>query len=336
MRSYLRALYKKFDVFREIRANPRSCSCASVRSPISPKPSTDMNSSTRADATCRGSQPVPTSTCGSAASCGNTRCATIPPSVSAIALLCYAKMRAVAARATCTTPFGSGDLVEVSLPRNNFPLDATAERHLLIAGGIGIAPMISMIAELRRRRVDFRLHYCTRSVARTAFHDDLASLAAEGRVRFHHDSGDPTLGLDIAAALRDRPPGTHLYYCGPANMMAAAAEAANEWPAGTTHSEYFTAPPAEQVVEDQPFRVRLAKRGVEYQVGVGETIVSVLRSNGIIVPTSCQLGYCGACLTRYLEGEPDHRDQVVRDYGRERYVLICCARSRTPVLHLDL
>ena len=114
-----------------------------------------------------------------------------------------------------------GDLVEVSLPRNNFPLDATAERHLLIAGGIGIAPMISMIAELRRRRVDFRLHYCTRSVARTAFHDDLASLAAEGRVRFHHDSGDPTLGLDIAAALRDRPPGTHLYYCGPANMMAA-------------------------------------------------------------------------------------------------------------------
>ena len=114
-----------------------------------------------------------------------------------------------------------GDLVEVSLPRNNFPLDATAERHLLIAGGIGIAPIISMIAELRRRRVDFRLHYCTRSVARTAFHDDLASLAAEGRVRFHHDSGDPTLGLDIAAALRDRPPGTHLYYCGPANMMAA-------------------------------------------------------------------------------------------------------------------
>ena len=229
-----------------------------------------------------------------------------------------------------------GDLVEVSPPRNNFPLDATAERHLLIAGGIGIAPIIAMLAELQRRRVDFRLHYCARSAARTPFHHDLAPLAAEGRVRFHHDGGDPARGLDIGAALRDPRPGTHLYYCGPASLMAAAAEAAKEWPTGSTHCEYFTAPPAGQVVEDQPFRVRLAKRGVEYQIPVGETIVHVLRRNGIVVPTSCQLGYCGACLTRYLEGEPDHRDQVVRDYGRERYVLICCARSRTPVLHLDL
>jgi ferredoxin-NADP reductase len=229
-----------------------------------------------------------------------------------------------------------GDLVEVSLPRNSFPLDAAAERHLLIAGGIGIAPIMSMIAELRRRRVDFRLHYCTRSAARTAFHDDLALYAAAGRVFFHHDSGDPTRGLDIAAALRDPSPGTHLYYCGPASLMAAAAKAAKEWPAGTTHCEYFTVSPPGRIVEDQPFRVRLAKRGVEYQVPIGETIVGVLRRHGIAVPTLCQLGYCGACLTRYLEGEPAHRDQVARDYGRERFVLICCARSRSPVLHLDL
>jgi len=229
-----------------------------------------------------------------------------------------------------------GDLVEVSLPRNNFPLDAAAERHLLIAGGIGIAPIMSMVAELRGRRADFQLHYCARSPERTAFRDDLAPLASEGRVRFHHDGGDPARGLDIAAALRDPPPGTHLYYCGPASLMAAAAEAAAEWPAGTVHCEYFTAPPAGSVVEDQPFRVKLARRGVEYEVQVGETIVGVLRRHGIAVPTSCELGYCGACVTRYLEGEPDHRDQVLREYGRDRYVLICCARSKTPVLNLDL
>jgi len=229
-----------------------------------------------------------------------------------------------------------GDLLEVSMPRNNFPLDAAAERHLLIAGGIGIAPIMSMIAELRRRRADFQVHYCTRSAARTAFRDDLAPLATEGRVCFHHDGGDPARGLDIAAALRDPAPGTHLYYCGPASLMAAAAEAAKEWPAGTLHYEYFTARPPVGVAEDQPFRVRLAKRGVEYEVAVGETIVSVLRRHGIPVPTSCELGYCGACLTRYLDGEPDHRDQVLREYGRGRYVLICCARSKTPVLHLDL
>ena len=229
-----------------------------------------------------------------------------------------------------------GDLIEVSMPRNNFPLGAAAERHLLIAGGIGIAPIMSMVAELRRRRAGFALHYCARSAARTAFREDLAPLVADGRVQFHYDGGDPARGFDIAAALRNPPPETHLYYCGPAGLMAAVAAAAKEWPVGTVHCEYFTAPPAASVAEDHPFRVRLAKRGVEYDIPVGETIVGVLRRHGITVPTSCQLGYCGACVTRYLEGEPDHRDQVLREFGRERYVLICCARSKTPVLHLDL
>ena len=229
-----------------------------------------------------------------------------------------------------------GDLLEVSMPRNNFPLGPSAERHLLIAGGIGIAPLMSMVAELRRRRADFQLHYCARSAARTAFRDDLAALAAEGRVHFHYDGGDPAQGLDVKAALRDPAPGTHLYYCGPMGLMLAATAAAHEWPIGTVHYEYFAAPLAASAVEDRPFRVRLARRGVEYEVPIGETIVDVLRRHGITVPTSCQLGYCGACVTRYLEGEPDHRDQVLREYGREHYVLICCARSKTPVLRLDL
>jgi ferredoxin-NADP reductase len=230
----------------------------------------------------------------------------------------------------------AGDLVEVSMPRNNFPLEAAVERHLLIAGGIGIAPIMSMIAELRRRRADFQLHYCTRSAARTAFRDDLATIAADGRIHFHYDGGDPARGLDIRAVLPDPSQGTHLYYCGPAGLMAATAEATKGWPAGTVHCEYFTAPPAASVVEEKPFRVRLAKRGVEYEIPVGQTITGVLRRHGIAVPTSCELGYCGACVTRYLGGEPDHRDQVLREYGRGRFVLICCARSKTPVLDLDL
>jgi ferredoxin-NADP reductase len=222
------------------------------------------------------------------------------------------------------------------MPRNNFPLESATERQLLIAGGIGIAPIMSMIAELQRRRADFQLHYCTRSVGRTAFRDDLALIAADGRVHFHYDGGDPARGLDIGALLRDPQRGTHLYYCGPAGLMTAAAEAAKGWPAGTVHYEYFTAPPAASVVEEKPFRVRLAKRGVEYEIPVGQTITGVLRRHGITVPTSCELGYCGACVTPYLRGEPDHRDQVLREYGRGRFVLICCARSKTPVLDLDL
>ena len=229
----------------------------------------------------------------------------------------------------------AGDLVDVSLPRNNFPLAPGAERYLLIAGGIGITPIMSMVAELRRQRADFQLHYCTRSPERTAFLDDLGLLAARGRVHFHYDGGDPARGLDIAATLRDPPPGTHLYYCGPAPLMVAASEATKAWPAGAVHCEYFTAP-AIGFEEDQPFRVRLARSGVEYDVPAGETIVDVLRSHGIAVRTSCELGYCGTCLTRYVGGEPDHRDQTLEARDRERYVLICCARSKSPVLELDL
>jgi vanillate O-demethylase ferredoxin subunit len=132
-----------------------------------------------------------------------------------------------------------GDTVEVSLPRNHFPLAADAERHLFLVGGIGITPIMAMLAELKRRRADFRLHYCTRSPERTAFREELDLLAAMGRVVFHHDGGDPEKGLDIAALLRDPPPGTHLYYCGPAGMMAAAAPASAPRPAGPVQCEYF-------------------------------------------------------------------------------------------------
>jgi vanillate O-demethylase ferredoxin subunit len=78
------------------------------------------------------------------------------------------------------------------------------------------------------------------------------------------------------------------------------------------------------------------RAGAECEVPVGQTIVDVLRRHGVAVRTSCELGYCGACLTPYLAGEPDHRDQVLDENGRRRYVLICCARAKTPILELDL
>ena len=232
-----------------------------------------------------------------------------------------------------------GDLVEVSLPRNHFPLVDGAERHLLLAGGIGITPIMAMIAELRRRRAEFRLHYCTRAPEKTAFRDELDLLAAMGRVVFHHDGGDPAKGLDIAALLREQPAGMHLYYCGPAGMMAAAAAASAHWTPGSVHCEYFSGPraaPAARLDDDRPFRVRLARSGGEYDVPAGETIINALRRNGVETRTSCELGYCGACLTRYLAGEPDHRDPILGDKARETHLLICCSRSKSPVLVLDL
>src|SRR5262249_6379922 len=119
-----------------------------------------------------------------------------------------------------------------------------AERHLMIAGGIGITPIMAMIAELRRRRAEFRLHYCTRSPEETAFLDDLAVLAAQGFVQFHHDGGDPTKGLDLAATLRECRPAPPLYTGAPAGMMAAATAASAHWPPATVHCEYFAGPNA--------------------------------------------------------------------------------------------
>jgi vanillate O-demethylase ferredoxin subunit len=229
-----------------------------------------------------------------------------------------------------------GDLVEVSMPRNSFRLDPAGARHHLIAGGIGIAPIMSMISELQRRHAEFEVDYCTRSPQRTAFRRELAPLAAEGRLRFHHDGGDPGNGLDLGGVLREPRRGTHLYYCGPASLMATAGRATAEWPAGTVHCEYFSGAAERTAAPEHPFRIRLARSGGEYEVPVGETIVDVLRRHGIAPTTSCELGYCGACLTPYLAGEPDHRDQVLEDNGRRRYVLICCSRSKSPVLELDL
>ncbi len=222
-----------------------------------------------------------------------------------------------------------GDTVEVSPPRNHFPLSETAERHLLLAGGIGIPPIIAMIAELKRRRADFRLYYCTRAPEKTAFREEL----------FHYDGGDPAKALDIAALLHDPQPGTHLYYCGPAGMMAAAAAASARWLPGTVHCEYFSGPtaaPPARLQEERPFRVRLARSGGEYEVAPGEAIIDVLHRHGVETRTSCELGYCGACLTRYVAGEPDHRDQILGEVARKTHMLICCSRATSDELVLDL
>jgi ferredoxin-NADP reductase len=159
---------------------------------------------------------------------------------------CVAVLREPEGRGSCQwhDAVRVGDIITASPPRNNFPLDPAAQRYLLIAGGIGITPIMAMVAELRRRRADFLLHYCTRSREETAFLEDLAVLAAMGRVIFHHDGGDPAQGLDIAAILRDCRPRTQLYYCGPAGMMAATEAASKHWPPEAVHCEYFTGPKA--------------------------------------------------------------------------------------------
>ena len=242
-----------------------------------------------------------------------------------------------------------GRILTISEPRNNFPLRPEARRHLLLAGGIGITPMLSMIHHLRRAGAEFVLHYCTRSPERTAFAEQLAPLVEDGRACIHWDGGDPSRGLDLAGTLRDYREGTHLYYCGPRGFMAAVAAASAHWPPGTTHCEYFTAPAGESAAAPDAgasgdmdgaigvgFQVRVARSGQTFDVPNDKSIVQVLREHGIDVPTSCESGLCGTCRTRYLEGQPEHRDYILDEKEKESEVLICCARSKSPLLVLDL
>jgi ferredoxin-NADP reductase len=251
-----------------------------------------------------------------------------------IAVLCERDKRGVSQQLHHTLK--AGDPVEVSTPRNNFPLDQDAARHVLIAGGIGIAPIMAMIAELRRRRADFMLYYCARSPETTAFREELDLLAAQGRVHFHYDGGDRLRSLDVAGLLREPSHGTHVYHCGPAPLMAAVAQATSRWPSGTVHCEYFTGPSDIDFGEDRPFRIKLAKSGFDLEVPIGATIADVLRRHGVAIRTSCELGYCGACLAPYLGGEPEHRDQILSVKDRERYLVTCCSRAKSAVLELDL
>jgi vanillate O-demethylase ferredoxin subunit len=233
-----------------------------------------------------------------------------------------------------------GQSVTLGAPRNFFPLARDARRHLLIAGGIGVTPMLAMTAQLQSQQSEFFLHYCTRSPERTAFRERVEALADAGRAAIHHDGGEPSRGLDLAALLRQHEAGTHVYYCGPAGFMQAAGAAAAHWPPGSVHAEHFTAPVAGAAPPPQApssaFRIRLARSGLDLEVPADKSIVDVLREHDVFIETSCTQGYCGTCLTRYVAGEPEHRDTVLDDDDRKVFVLVCCARARTPTLELDL
>jgi vanillate O-demethylase ferredoxin subunit len=233
----------------------------------------------------------------------------------------------------------AGDLLKVSAPRNNFSLAPGAKKHLLIAGGIGITPMMAMLEQLQSTGEHFLLHYCTRSPERTAFRERLAPLVQAGHAVHHYDHGDPANGLAIAELLRTREEGTHLYYCGPQGMMAAVEKAAAHWPAGTVHCEYFAAPPlapSDQAQAAGEFRIRLASTGQTLAVAADKSILETLREAGIPCESSCEAGVCGTCRTRYLEGSPEHCDFVLDESEKEEYLLICCSRSNSELLVLDL
>lgn len=231
-----------------------------------------------------------------------------------------------------------GDRLWISQPRNHFALTPEPGPSLLLAGGIGVTPLLAMAEQLHRAGSDFVLHYCNRTRDRMAFGDRLRSSGYADRVRLHIDD-ESVVSFDFDAALACARQDAHLYVCGPAGFIAAAVAAADRagWTDARVHTEFFAPLPA-LPGDDAPFDVKLARSGRIVHVPPGQSIVSVLFEHGIEVPISCEQGICGTCVTRVLGGIPDHRDQCLTNREREANdrLTACCSRSKSEVLTLDL
>lgn len=233
----------------------------------------------------------------------------------------------------------AGDRLVVSAPRNNFALVADARHHLLLAGGIGITPLLCMARHLLASGASFQLIYFSRSIAHTAFHDVLSSPEFRGRVTFHYALEPDQVRAYLRKLLWARPTGGHLYLCGPrAFMDLVETTAAPTWAPDAVHLEYFAADPAALAGPSAGFVVKLARHGGEFVVPEERTIIEVLAEHGVIVDTSCEQGVCGTCITGVLEGEPDHRDVFLTDAEKRAgdRMTVCVSRARGSRLVLDL
>ncbi|VVE24291.1 Vanillate O-demethylase oxidoreductase [Pandoraea terrae] len=232
-----------------------------------------------------------------------------------------------------------GDLLEIGVPKNHFPLASSARRSLLLAGGIGVTPIICMAERLACLGADFEMHYCTRSRERTAFAERIAQADYANRVTHHFSDGPAEQRLDLTAVLDGQPPGTHLYVCGPSGFMDTVISTALQrgWPAAQLHREYF-ASASREPAPARAFDVKLASTGKVYRIPEHKTIVASLAECGIEIPTSCEQGICGTCVTRVIEGDVEHLDSFLTAAEREKnnQLMPCCSRANSALLVLDL
>ena len=229
-----------------------------------------------------------------------------------------------------------GDVLAISEPRNNFPLRRDATRTVLIAGGIGITPLLSMARFLDKSSLPYELHYFTRMGEQVAFRGELEAL--HGKIILHTGLPRAEIGQTIATALGEWSFAQHVYVCGPSAMLETVrtTAAAQGWPDEAIHFEYFK---NDKVIDDSSsFEVELARSAMTLHVPSGRTILEIMRENGLTVPSSCEQGACGTCLTTVIEGEIDHQDVYLNDSEKRSNtcMMTCVSRAKSPRLVLDI
>jgi phthalate 4,5-dioxygenase reductase subunit len=227
-----------------------------------------------------------------------------------------------------------GDTIEVSAPHNAFELAEKAPSFILIAGGIGITPLMSMARQLNGEGRAYKLYYLTRSPELTAFRDELRGTDFAGKVVMHHDGGDPAQALDLWPVL-EKPTSAHVYCCGPRPLLEAVRDMTGHWPPTSIHFESFVDAGAAAQPADRSFTVVLEKSGARIEVAPGASILDAMREHGHDAPSSCESGTCGTCRTRLVSGEADHRDFVLMDDEKHDQIMICVSRAKSAEIVID-
>ena len=230
----------------------------------------------------------------------------------------------------------SGDTIEAVPPKNDFPVREHEAPALLIAGGIGVTPIIAMSAELKRKGRPFEFHYTGRSKPAMAFIDEIEEACGDALKVYCDDEAERC--LDLSGLIENAPLEAHIYVCGPRGMIEAVRERAHDrgFPKDRVHFELFDQP--EEKAGDQPFEVEVKSTGEVFTVPPGKSIIEVLEEGGVDLVYDCQRGDCGICQTTVLKGVPDHRDVILTEDERAAgdVMQICVSRARSPRLVLDL
>lgn len=231
-----------------------------------------------------------------------------------------------------------GANVEICAPRNDFPLAELPHSSLLLAGGIGLTPLLSMAQTLRAQRRQFQLHYFGRHDTLAAFADQPEYAAVQDYLVIHpRDHEIASQLVPLVDDWQQRYGRFGLYYCGSLPFMQSIREYcdARGFPQADGHYESFTPAP----VQGEPtFEIEIFSTGEIIPVPADETIAGALNQAGIAVEISCGLGICGTCLAEVKSGIPDHRDDYlsVEQKQANNQILLCCSRARTPRLVIDL
>ncbi len=220
-----------------------------------------------------------------------------------------------------------GQVIEIGMPVNLFPMEASAKNHLLLSAGIGLTPFLSYLPVLRAAGAAFQLHHCCRISETDAFG---ALLPADENIILHTSR----TSLDLATLLSSQKLHTHLYVCGPEAFMNVVVASARKlgWPQAKIHQESFAS-----ATGGAPFKVKLARRGIQLQVKDDESLLEALENVGLSPPSLCRGGACGVCELPVLEGLPEHRDHFLSGAKREANsaIMACVSRAKTPELVLD-